>query len=677
MNNVPACGTDPVVNMPVGAYTHTVTTAVNALIRSCGKTIHFPSGAYWFDADDGTGSSESHALKIDNPHTRVIFGDLIGSGDDGEFPPACHTDTGGVDITLSSRTNLVHGQGRVAICGTVRQAAAPIMPTAINPTVVNAIDTDLPSNCPFEAQPGDNNFSIPAGFRADGTSAIRAQFTVNLANGTNYDCTFRDVASLDMSFDVADQPINAAVIRLVGGTNYGNGQKARTEFDVLNPADGSVFCSAVFRRINDAHTEVAYDLLGQGAESNTCVDPSGHPRLTNRLQLAKIRVRFLVHGFVYDSNETYPVASAGNGCGQVVSNLAVAFCVEVSKVTLTSGWTLTANGFDPTAPTGQVIGNLDKARAVGGGTASLTVPQGVPAAVFGGKLLDYRYQDDDPYVPAGGIDGLGLLISGSSQKVVFPGTEGPNQTEVAGSSTPGQGDHGVYVKARLEWPGPSSRQCGGSTYGIPQFDESVYLDLMHPTAGVDGLPNCSTFPLTPRDLVGVSVRLEVFSGNATAAVLFPWNLPTSLKASMTESIDAVSLVVVPHGPYTNPDARNQVTVGEGAGNSSFNVFGGFSTPHNDLTVNWTGTLRSPDQPVIVGNAVVHSVQSSLAPSATPGIICCAVGQPSERNVALTASVDNRKVAHAQVTYKDWPIAGATVQVKDWLICRTRPSGCVT
>ena len=222
-----------------------------------------------------------------------------------------------------------------------------------------------------------------------------------------------------------------------------------------------------------------------------------------------------------------------------------------------------------------------------------------------------------------------MLVTGKSDTWPISGTPVPIAMR---NDKPDQ----VFVLARIRIPTPvGDLECGGMTYAIPLWDEATYLDLVDPPSLIPDdpanpndvpTPRCSLNDVTDAQaLRDAELTVEVRQRTRRVRSASLRKQPTSASTRYNWSRSTAN-----SQPYRWPDKVNQVAQG---GDASFNVIGGYSTPHNDLDVNWVGDLTDPDRPMVDGE---HGrPRDRIEPTAgrLAGVICCEVGgRPSGSSI---------------------------------------------
>lgn len=655
------CPGGPVVAYAPGSYNRIQTKRISDLLGGAcpNKTFYFAPGDYWFDVNDVSAPAPGrYALTINDPTARVVFGTPKGwststgaAADD--FPQACDPNAAGVSITLTGQSSIRHLAGRVAICDKPVSGQAPaIYQTPGVDTGWIASATGV-GNLPDTAHPGagsDNfgNFSnVSNALVRDG--AVASSQTDRCWFDVGGRCSY-NLALLTTGWGTGQPDPGPAMINSAQVLVTADSQKANDDgnwwwffgsdgahmeisvWDAGRSTELAPLCTVGYSRIPDDgrggwRNTISYELLDPGAG-----DCAG--QITDRSQLrnSAIRVNYFIDAECFVT------------CVQ---------SVEVDSVGLRTSW-------NPRASTasGTSWSNPSNALDRNGGSASTRKDCG---AVFDcptitRSLLLSGWDDlSEPPPPSSPISSLGVTVRGTTDDA-----------------------NGDASRTRVIVNPAGGGQCSVTYLGLPNWSETIYLDLLSPPSGASG--TCAGTVTNSEQLVGASTEVQFVMDCAPDIVCTdPW--PFGDARSFGVDIDHIGMSAT-FAPYTRPANPMVVTINDApgtAGDAMFTVYGQTSMPRNDVDIRWTGTPVVADSgdgprdvPVFNGTMVVNGIGSSMDPGATAGVVCCAPARPQERIVELTASVDGVIRAVATVRIIDAKNGlyskGESVDVIDWRQC---------
>ena len=704
------CPVGATVELPPGAYGKAQTAALNNLLDgSCGgdNVFWFKPGSYWFDVDDPSAPTQDlrNSLIIDDPSARVIFGTPAAGGSAAEaaFPAACDPAGAGVEIELSARTTLQHLDGRVAICDLPDSAATEVAPPALWQTgnadggwygvpsggTVSVINSP---NVTYSVSNGGEGWSkdrIAATYafgcdtdsiawnqscvqdlvlRGDDLSMEGAESPPSRGRLDSLDLVLRARFEPDDDWDLSDIPV---VQEGKFGTEvrffkdgFENGATCGVYYPYLpnnyDDSDDSLF------------TTLAIDLLSPTAES-----------ITESLQTCRTA----------EDNGVLRRDGLDGADVEVVQKMSVygiyGYSVNVDSTYAIDGFELRA-GWDLTGSSASGVGwNSDSdpnnALTTDGSTARRDLEcswwpgNGCPSST---PSLDIAGFDNrlSPLVPVdGALLEAGLVVTGETSDTPWlahtSGYNGYAESEVHRDS-----DITVEISNLAN---ASAGSCTASWPKVPFYGQGIYLDLLNDPDVQDN--TCSGVLTDAKQLIGATVHVDYhLQRNGWACEHPPLCLPVE-GDHFGGGIDSVRLSTVTSGQYDRLRAPMVLTIGneitppdEGAPGtySSFNVFGRWSMPHNDLNVHWNGPApvdaeTSEVVPIGGGTTILSGLASYVAPGGEAGILCCSPTKPAERIVNLEATLDDdgtpRVVGTARVVINDVDGPGAGLTIEEWSI----------
>ncbi|UDY37961.1 hypothetical protein [Dermatobacter hominis] len=683
---VPACS-GSVVTLEPGRYRKDQTAVLNdRLGGGCGgKTFWFKPGDYWFDVDDATNSArERNSLIIDDPTVRVIFGEpaagnsATGAGSS-TFPNACKEDAAGVAIVLSPRTSFRHKQGQVAVCDRSAQstssnpAAGSPPPAVYQDATVDGGWTGTP-----DASTSTLTMSSSSSWIAWGSNSVTNQGSSWVTDGSNGTATFSctvilaggcaaDVTASAKGFGsggtapaepIASSRVGSLDLIVKASANNSNGSftasllrdgDSATQLTLYKSGATSPTCAQGYPSIPDSLSSTITNTLAYDLFSNQAETVSGIPRcdsLKNQLTRAD-----LFNARVDVRYRTYTFVAFGFGSFNT--------SVKVDGLELRAGWDLTPTG----GTDGSGWNNAANIVSLNGQSTGYTLNCGAfdstcPTATrsMTATGLDNA---DAPLPPlSGGLLKAGVVVSGetTSQNFFTNGSfyDLQGKPDVANNS---------WMRVTVNLAGGGS--CQATWNRVPFWGQGVYLDLL----GAPG--NCSSTLTSAEQLIGANAVLEVYvqrngdNGGGFSSVNYGIR------------IDHLKISTVSGGTYAGAKAPNLVSENFGAdaaNRTSFNVYGPWSTPRNDVNVRWSGPspkkADGTNVPVIGGTTVISALGSFTAAGGESGVVCCAPTRPAERVVTLTAAVEQTDGTYvtrgtAVVRVRDVGGNGGSLSIQSW------------
>ena len=701
----PGTGTTT-VELPPGAYGKAQTAALNNLLDgSCPDHVFwFTPGSYWFDVDDPSAPTQDlrHSLVINDSSARVIFGiPAGGSAADAAFPAACDPAAAGVEIELSARTTLRHLDGRVAICDLLDSSGTSTAPPAIwqtgnadggwNGAPVGSVAADMTVTQATEDiwNPFgwlDDSFSLtnPGNAFAIDENVATATFSCTIAfegtcaaNAVMQGNDFRMSGSTTDPvgrLDSLDVILRARATSSKSFTLYNVGTDSRIEVRFHKEEDGSSpTCGGYFPYVPDSrsslYTTLAMDLMSTAAKDVAGLTHCQAAGLTRAdLEGARVDVILRLTTEVrFPDDLLWLWGTVTNTIDVDGFELRAGWDLEPASATADPGWDnvneiLTTND-EPSSFSLQCTG----------GSYCPPGTQSIQVSGFDNTTSPH-VPVEDPLLEDDLIEAGVIVTGGTTAQHWLPGSSGYDRDGVPSISD--DSSMTVTISGLRDTPGES---CVASWDRVPFWGQGVYLDLLD--SSVAG--SCSSVLNTAEQLIGASAVLAVTVDRNTCPRLFGFEFcPNDVYGVR---IDSVRLSTVTSGQYTRPPAPTVLTIGneiappdEGVPGtySSFNVFGRWSMPRNDLNVHWNGPApvdAETGEPVPIGggNTVLSGVASYVAPGGEAGILCCSPTKPAERIVNLVATVDDegtpRVVGTARVVIDDDGGPGTGLRIEEWSV----------
>ncbi len=646
VGTTPACPSgSAVVAFDHGRYNAVETAKLNDLLNgSCpGKTFWFRPGKYLFDVNDASAMSapgavagDRHALVIDDPTAKVVFGassgwDATSGATAADFPRACDLSRSGASIQLTSRSTIRHRQGRVAICPFINDA----------------------TNSPYPAiVQGDSSPSQPILVSTTGLPASRRLSTSTYC----VDWWFCDRVSLVRSFtttwgSAGSAPLDSAVFLIQ--TTEGPPVHQATSFIRLtlqNTAMG-ITCRSGPVAAGRTHGQyLAVDLMASTA-AGQCGDVL-RGRSESVFDGATVTVELWV-------DEREP-ASCGLPPGCQISFTIGQIALRTNMVGLPA---TTASSSSWGTPTGAINR---------GDGVSARVAQAACPLVSG----DIRCSDDLPATTRS------ITVGGFEPNTVGLADDAPVEHLGVRLESPDSGQSWASdpvdmtsVQGVLSLPAfgtTPARTCSVTEQGFARSRRAVHVDLFR--EGGTCRPMVEQVGELRNATVAVSIRADCMWFGAMRAPI----IDGRCNQVRLPEFDRIQLDVTAALRQRPPSALVSIDASTAASGSSFNVFGDTLAPDLDLDLRWRGLVTN--LPVFGGVMSVRSIGSSQATGATMGVVCCS--PPPVTTLLLEAIIDSAVRAEAQlyvgrpgsaVTPPAVPPATAQprrlVSVRDWRFCR--------
>lgn len=668
-----AC-TNPKV-IQAGSYDKTQTANLNTLFRTCSGLIHFQPGDYWLDVDSGSGSDRNDLI-INNPNVRVVFGTLSGTGAATDFPQACNPTANGVSITLSPRTAIRHGAGRLAICG--KNGPGSVAIWQANSANVGWQPTE----------PTLDNGGFNDGGGIDGILAPGDGLTIVGQNP----CTFWDAScfatrsvtlrNLIASGDPGEAALSSMQIMVKGEQSRADGGGSGVRVEVYDQA-GQRICSSSVGKLPKRNSMIAYEVLGPGGNCRSL--------LTRRSQLINASVKVL-----FDMSPNCDLDIIFGGGGGCVGGPQL----DLDYVAVRVPWmptTSTPDTFNPgySNPGGWLTANdgQESGAFVNCNFALFQWCEGADNRPFYFGIRDLTDINDPESAPLDAtLESAGVVIKGRATNVDYGGSSTTVLVTFGGAPVAGQ---------------PTT--CQVTIPGLPHDDLPLYVNLLQGSCVNGGAP--STWPLHhPSQLVGAKIRVQT---NLDRDGWCFWPFCSGWGATI-DSLSVSTTVNKPPIPPGTPDEEISANAYEGprhpflftsGSDAVVGIFGTVEIPRADLDIHWNGPTITAvgDYPTPGSKAVlplfngsgplalvVNGIGSSTGTdfagndiangNAEVGALCCAPAKPSERRVKLLArdgGPGGTIIGTATAVISDQSVdpkhpglwaPGQRLAVEEWVLC---------
>lgn len=621
------CPGSQVVTLDPGVYDRGDTTRLNDLLGGgCPNTTFvFSPGNVSLDVDDASAAAaDRHALVVDDPTVRVVFGAPSwgggGPAPDSAFPQACDPTVTGSSVALSARTEIRVRAGRVAMCPhrTDSGVAFPSivqLTTAPADAVVASVQSDHFSDPQHLVAPATGpDYSI-ATFRC----SPEPLFGTCTTPARTFTTTWRHSGTA---------PLSSLRVSLTGAELHANVDQTRTvTFTVTLQGAGSPACTATFNSVPKYFLTTSYDLLSSAACRSA---------LTNESQIdgARIETSFVYGNFQCLFGVCYDEALRLKGV-TLHTNLWSANATAATSRTDGAGrpdWLRAENVVADDSADAEidfqeqcflifcVTINRDPERQmdVTGFVADPAAPPLAPTDRIDSLWVMVQYRPDFEWYAEDGRTSIRLTTADGSCTATFNGFVNTTQDTV----------YDMFRSADCRALVGEAGQLVGS---------SITFTVEH---------NCLTFQIGDDEVCG--------------AILSPRVQHISLLAGSDTFRGAVP--------------RSELTQGASAG---FHAAGAVLMPGSDLDVRWRGPAA--DLPLVTDRLVVHGLGSDMSPGAEMGTVCCSRAVPAERRVRLEARISGTLQGYAVVDVIDRDPGsgvydpGRDVSVLDWQLCGG--SGC--
>ena len=687
------------VRFQPGAYPSNITTYLNKWFSVCaGVKFWFPPGNYWFDANDGAGTS---ALKMDKTSNLYVFGTPNTGGSTMSTltkatQPMCDPTKSGVNVVLSARTVIRHTAGYGAICGdpnaanhqAIWQTASSnlgytsVAPTSFLGGTSNSGWYDGLRNLWLIGSLVNLIFGPGSSFQNKWTSLPGGglQMTASCAsapcNGTAaFSTTWDPPAGQDPGAAV----INSATLKITGDETNAND----TSFGALPATDVALYkydsakgtvptsptCRITSPRINDSegrqgpHT-VDIDLLYPGSPCGSEI---------NRSDLLKSRIDVAM--------------GLNSGCDLFSTFTGCQYGVTINSVRLETPQVLAPPAESPPVFVGSVTNgaqsNSQQVLAADGNAARFQSSSNCQAKVWLLGCVLWKASDTmtgtirlpavtDRYSPALADAFLGTSPADAELQTANLRVKGISRCDTLTSSCSNQAAANaspsqLRVTVRNSAGGAI---CDATFQRLPEWNQTRSYDLLN---------NCLSGGVKKlkynRDLLGTSIDVRfdmvrdknLITGCRAGPVFDPTSVIRNC-ASWTYDVDYMGLSTTVSLPanqkFDGPTKEFLVTSNDLPNvnqEGRFNVYGTVIMPRVDLRVDWlgpsnhigdpivTGPPRIGDGSTVVDSLVVGSFQSYMSkfsgenPASSvddprAGIICCDQGRQAERLVELRSHI---------------------------------------
>ncbi len=631
--SVPTCPSGTAaIEFEQGRYDAVDTARINDLLDgSCpDRTFWFHPGKYSFDVSDAdAAAADRHALVIDDPTAKVVFGEANGwdaaSGAPGElFPRACDAGRSGASLQLSARTTIRHRAGRVSICPAWNATDEPL-PAIVQSNTAPSQPALVSDTLPASRVLGPAKTLCSVIFYCSSSQRTRSFSTEWAATGT--------------------APLDNALL-LIESSESPPVHQARRNISV-RVQSGGIDCSTgslPSGRTNGQYTVI--DLLAHGSCATA---------LAGRTAAVFEGATITVGHTVVDPDN-----------GSLIGRCGVAGCSiswTIGDVALRLN-TTTVRGTSATSAAWQNPTNM-----LNRDSAVSDVNQ--PHACI---VPDERCRDDLPETDRA------FTISGFDPASASgrPATDHVENLAVQFDSlTSGNSWASLPIdetSVRVDLSLASGGTCSVTHDGHHRSMRTTMVDLFEEGG------TCRAAVTTFGDLVGSSITVTFRSDcmwfNSLRAPVNPFT--GRCNQVRLPEWDQVALQVTSDSVPPAPAAEITVDASAGAQGSSFNVFGDTLLPLLDIDLHWRGAVT--DLPIFGGTTALHALGSQQHDGATMGVVCCT--PPAVTTLRLQAAVDSVLEAEAFVYVgppgsggrpPDVPTIRRAVSILDWRFCGS--GGC--
>ncbi len=610
------CPSGPVVTLTAGRYDHRAVKTLNRWLNgSCpNRTFHFPTGIYWFDANDpARPAAERNSLVINDGTARVVFGEPKGwttsaGATAANFPAACNAgvtaSSPGASIVLSGRTSLKHLAGRLAVCPYVSATNQPYPAILQQKTQPNQVDVS----------PGAALDFLPAANLVSGdASAAAGPVTMSciLPVGWESTCTATKQFEVRLATPSSSDPLRSVRIGIVGDEpNFPVSVVQSRQFNFTVTLPGGATCStgAMDGGLDDG-VETTFELL-----SGSC-----KTAITSATQLEGAVVRGAV---------SYRYAGPCldfNGCpfgGQTMVIWDVDVTVDTwngagSSVGAVDGWSNVANALVDDSSANVVFNSVCGHPVCGGPVPQMSVER---SFTLNGVSLSAPLDDADS------LQSIGVVIKQKGDQA-----QGVNTTTLKGATT-------------LTLTLSDGSVCTKEFTGVVNRTGSTYYPMLSAGSSqcgaVSWAPTHQIASLLDGASVGVKIRLDcVWPVGGQCGDTW---LPSYLQPVAIQHVGLMATTDAYKGPVTKSQLKVDSTA-SGSG-SSANFFGAAFMPHTALDIFWAG--KQSGMSLIGGELQLWSMGSQMTASAETDVVCCTKPEVSSHKIRLTAHVAGRPVVSA-------------------------------
>ncbi|MCB1256395.1 MAG: hypothetical protein KDB26_04775 [Microthrixaceae bacterium] len=610
------CPAGPVVTFSAGRYDQRAVKTLNRWFNgSCSnRTFYFPTGVYWFDANDASKpAADRNALVIDDAGSRFVFGEPKGwststGATAANFPAACNAGVSatspGASIVLSGRTSLRHLAGRLAVCPFVSPAGEPY--PAILQQRSQPNDVTVTPGALLDFAPVANLISGDSS-----QSAGPATFSCVMPVGWESECTAQRRFEVKLVSSASAEPLRSVRVGLTGDEpNYPVSvvQSRRVEF-LVTLADASTCTTSNLDGGIDDGTETSFELL-----TGTCAT-----KLTSSSQLDGATVRSTV-SYRYAA----PCLDFG-GCGFGGQTLVIwdvgvtvdTFTSSATSVGAVSGWSNVANALADDSTAGVLFNSICGQPVCGGP---------VPDMTFERSFTLTNVSLAAPLDPTDSLSSIGVVIKQKGDQA-----QGINSSTLSGQTS---------LKLTLS----DGSVCEKTFPGVVNRTGSTYYPMLSlgssQCGAVSWAPTHQIASLLSGASVSVSVQLNCLwpVGDECGGFL----LPSYVQPVAIQYVGLMATTDSYKGPVTKSQIRVDSTA-SGSG-SSANFFGSAMLPHTSLDIFWSG--KSSKMSLFGGELQLWSLGSRMSAGAEADVVCCTKPEVTSHKVRLTAYVGGRPVLSA-------------------------------
>ncbi|HTO01657.1 MAG TPA: hypothetical protein VL068_13390 [Microthrixaceae bacterium] len=626
------CPAGPVVTLPSGRYQHNDVKKLNSWFdgHCSGRTFHFPTGIYYFDANDPTvPAADRNALIINDASSSFVFGEAKGwslatGATAVNFPSACNAGVSasqpGASIVLSGRTSLQHRAGRLAICPFVSDTGTAF------PTILQQ-DT-VPTY--VKVSPGsDGDFQPFGNLISNDVDVATVPVAMRCPSFTYPNCSSDRTFEVNLATNSSAEALDSVKIRLTGReVNYPNNtvNGRWVKFDVTLASGATPSCTTDFLKggMDLGHRE-DFELL-----SGTC-----KTKITNGSQLDGAKIKATVR---------YRYATLCAGCGlnpQTLSLWNVQVVIDpvvnsASSVATSSKWNDIANVLDEDPSTASLQLPCGLFQIFCGARPEMSV---VGSFTLDGVKLSGKLGADDS-LDSIGVSITQVSITGNTADKLRSRLDG--ETELTIETSDG-------AKCTRTWG--SVLNIEGTTY-YPMLDKDS--------------STCGGVSWSPEALVGSLLQGAKLTAKFTLNCLDPAGGSCGSVLSYIRPIPISHVgIVATTNSYKGPVTKSRLTINSAATGpgSSANFFGSAYLPHSALDIFWNG--RNSGASIIGGELQLWSLGSRMAAGSSSDVVCCTKPEIEDRKIRVTAHIDGRPVL--SVVAKMAATGGAP-EILEWTQC---------
>lgn len=634
-----ACPAGPVVTFAAGRYDQDDVRTLNRWFGGdCpGRTFHFPTGIYWFDANDPSRSADlQHALVIDDPTSSFVFGRPNGwstatGAAPSDFPDACAPDVDaaspGASVVLSGRTEFRHLGGRLAICPFVSPAGTayptllqqPTAPRSVQVVSATSTNWSSPDNLLSGSSATPAAATFTCSFAAGGTTTVfcesQRSFTLGLRS---QDAGPLTSASLWLTGQETQQPINLV--------------QSRTARMRVTLSDGTTCDPAPTPGAPDRGRTSMYELV-----SGTCTSV-----LTDGAQLDGASVQ-VTYAYRYAGVCLFGSCPISSSNAQRLELWAATVEVDAWR-----GDASTVSDGGTTTWSSTVLNTRDDDTS----SSALATLCGSPVCGF---RTEPTYERSFQLAGVAGRSGVTLQSDDEIDSVGIAIDQVGTQAQGFNLATlPG--------RTRFTLTFQDGTTCTREFDGIANTQGRTYYSMIDPGATSCGGTVLSPDQMTGANLLGSSIEVRyVMSCVTINGACNTFFQPVAVQhAGLVATSDS----------YNGPVTHAQVTVdatASGTG-SSANFFGPAYLPNSSLDIAWDGTASGAS--MFGGELQLFSLGSVIASDASADVVCCTLPGGDSRRVELTAWIGDEPRLVVRADIPRTPTQAP--KILEWRDCR--PAG---